>query len=189
LYQCKDVKLFSVGENFNNHAPYVFKNYTIVDSVYTSTWIQQLNNVIDLYKIDYIFPAHDDVIIALSKNCSKINAKFITSPIETCLITRSKSRTYDFFHDIVPTPTMYKDLNIITKFPVFVKPDVGQGSQDTHICHNKQELSCVLSNNEDYIVLEYLPGLEYTIDCFSDRECGLLFCKGRLDHETEMGLQ
>jgi len=29
------------------------------------------------------------------------------------------------------------------------------------------------------LFLEYLPGREYTIDCFTDRKKGLLFCRGR----------
>ena len=188
LKQCKNICLFSVGQDFVNHAPYVFKNYFIVDSIYKPGWIKQLNQIIAAHQIDYIFPAYDDIIVALSKNAKKINAKIITSPLKTCLITRSKSKTYQFLKDIIPTPIVYKNFESIDRFPVFIKPDKGQGSQDTHICLNKDELNCVLSNNKDYIVSEYLPGNEYTIDCFSDRECGLLFCKGRIRSRIKNGI-
>jgi hypothetical protein len=37
----------------------------------------------------------------------------------------------------------------------------------------------LLRNTKDMIVLEYLDGKEYTVDCFTDRRSGLLFCSGR----------
>jgi hypothetical protein len=38
------------------------------------------------------------------------------------------------------------------------------------------------------LILEYLPGDEYTVDCFSDRERGLLFCAGRQRIRTKAGI-
>jgi len=36
--------------------------------------------------------------------------------------------------------------------------------------------------------MEYLEGDEYTVDCFSDREKGLLFCGGRQRIRTKSGI-
>jgi len=79
----------------------------------------------------------------------------------------------------VPVPLTYSGADDIREFPVFVKPDRGQGSQDVHLVRDRDDLMRLMRDSDKYIVLEYLPGEEYTVDCFSDRERGLLFCGGR----------
>jgi len=179
LKECKEINLFSVGSPLSNHAPYVFNNHTIIPDVHTINWLNELNSVLKKYDIDYIFPAHDDVIVALACNSDKINAEIISSPLKTCLITRSKTETYIKFKDLLPVPKIFKDPLKIDKFPVFVKPDKGQGSQNTFKVNKKNLLKILLDSDPDLITLEYLDGHEYTVDCFTDRKKGLLFCSGR----------
>jgi len=189
LCQCKNIKVFSGGQEASNHAPYVFSNHFIISEVYELCWIDELNKIIEEFKIDYIFPAHDDVIVALSSNESNIKAKIISSPLETCLITRSKFKTYQLFKNLIPVPFIYDKADNIFEYPIFAKPDKGQGSQDTHIVNNQQKYNELLKiNNKEYIFLEYLSGDEYTIDCFSDREKGLLFCDPRKRVRTRNGI-
>jgi carbamoyl-phosphate synthase large subunit len=179
LCQCKDVRLCSAGLDVSNHAPYVFARHYIVPSIHNPAWVDSLNQVIIQEKIDYVFPAYDDVIVALAQNAHRVKARIVSSPLETCLVTRSKSQTYRFFRDVLPVPTLYDSIGAIDQYPIFVKPDRGQGSQDTHIVYDREQLSCFCRERKENIVVEYLPGEEYTIDCFSDREAGLLFCGGR----------
>ncbi|MCE5213552.1 MAG: ATP-grasp domain-containing protein [Methanobacterium sp.] len=188
LKDCKEVELFSAGSPVSNHAPYVFKNHSIIPDIYHEEWIEELNYVLKKYDIDCIFPAYDDVLLALSQNSSKINAKIITSPPRTCKITRSKSKTYELFRNILPVPQTFDNISDITEFPVFVKPDKGQGSQFAEIVNNPYSLKCMLKKNSDLIISEYLPGKEYTVDCFSHRKEGLLFCGGRERIRTRNGI-
>jgi hypothetical protein len=187
LSQCKDIRIFSAGADVANHAPYVFTQHDVVPSVDDPSWIDRLNKIATKHKIDYIFPAHDDVIVALSRNATKVNAKIVSSPLQTCSVTRSKSKTYDLMSDVLPTPGIYDNLETI-EYPVFVKPDKGQGSQHTHLVTNSEQLHQLLREDRDYIVIEHLPGEEYTVDCFSDREAGLLFCGGRQRIKTQSGI-
>ncbi|WP_414518372.1 ATP-grasp domain-containing protein [Nostoc sp. PCC 9305] len=188
LCSCKDIQLYSVGLDVSNHASYVFTSHFNIPSIYDPAWIDSLNKIITENNIDYIFPAYDEIIIYLAINAEKIRAKIISSPLKTCLITRYKSKTYSMFCKNIPVPKIYRSLDEIDYFPVFIKPDKGQGSQDTHIVHNKQHLSLLLSKNQEYIITEYLPGDEYTIDCFSHRHTGLIFCKGRQRIRTKNGI-
>ncbi|MFN6476817.1 ATP-grasp domain-containing protein [Nostoc sp. DedQUE07] len=188
LCSCKDIQLYSVGLDMSNHAPYVFKNHFSIPSIHDPAWIDSLNKIIIENNIDYIFPAYDDIVISLAINAENIKAKIISSPLETCLITRYKSKTYAMFSTNLPIPKIYRSLDEIDYFPVFIKPDKGQGSQDTHIVYNKQHLSLVLSKSQEYIITEYLPGDEYTIDCFSHRHTGLIFCRGRQRVRTKSGI-
>jgi len=172
--------LYSAGSDISNHAPYVFKNHFIVPDVHTNNWIEPLNEIIEKNDIDYIFPAHDDVILALAQNADKLNADIISSPLSTCLICRSKTKTYNKFKNSLPVPKVFNKLSEIESFPVFVKPDKGQGTQGAYIVvDNLDMLKGLFKSNSDLIVMEYLPGKEYTVDCFTNRRKGLLFCSGR----------
>ena len=188
LCQCKDIRLYSAGLDVSNHAPYVFARHFIIPSIHDPKWIESLNQLILEHRIDYIFPAYDDVLVALVQNANRIRARIVSSPLETCLITRSKSQTYQFLKEVIPVPMLYENLDSIDQYPVFVKPDKGQGSQQTNIVDNREQLSAVLKKSDDKIVVEYLPGEEYTIDCFSDRDKGLLFCSGRQRVRTRSGI-
>ena len=188
LRYCKEVRLFSAGSDVSNHAPYVFARHYIVPSIHDSGWIEELNNVIVKNNIDYIFPAYDDIVVALVENADKLKAQVVSSPLETCLVTRSKLRTYKLFADILPVPRIYDSVSEVDSYPVFVKPDKGQGSQGTHIVRDQKHFECILTLFGENIIMEYLPGEEYTIDCFSDREIGLLYCGGRQRVRTHRGI-
>jgi carbamoyl-phosphate synthase large subunit len=188
LSWCKNIKLFSASEDVSNHAPYVFSRNFKVSSVYNPVFVDEINRISSENDIDYIFPAHDDVLVALAQNQHRICSGIVSSPLHTCLITRSKSATYRFFLDTIPVPDQFTDLEKIEQFPVFVKPDKGQGSQHIRVIHDRDQLNQALKEHNEYIVLEYLPGEEYTIDCFSDRETGLLFCGGRQRIRTRSGI-
>lgn len=194
LKDCKDIALFSAGSPISNHAPYVFAKHFIVPDVHSKNWIKPLNEVISKNNIDFVIPCHDDVVLALAENSNKLNARIVSSPVATCRICRSKSKTYQKFRDLLPVPEVYISQYLphirfdMIKFPLFVKPDVGQGSQRADIVPDQETLEALLKTNQDLIVLEYLPGKEYTIDCLSDPERGLLFCGGRERIRTKAGI-
>ena len=188
LNHCKNIALYSVSSNCSSHASYVYERHFIIPSIDKSDWIEKLNQIVLDLSIDYIFPAYDDIIVALAQMANRIKAKIISSPLQTCLITRSKTDTYMYFAGLLPIPEIYNDIEIIDQYPVFVKPDKGQGSQDTHLVEGRDQLLQLQQENKDKIVLEYLPGEEYTVDCFSDRERGLLFCSARERVRTKCGI-
>jgi carbamoyl-phosphate synthase large subunit len=179
LRHCKEVSLFSATKDVSNHASFIFRENFLVPDIHESDWIESLSSFIYKYNIDYIFPAHDDVILALAENNDKIPAKIISSPLSTCFICRSKTRTHDKFQKILPVPKIFEKTSDVDNYPVFVKPDIGQGSQDACKVSNFEALNMLLKNNPSLLILEYLPGKEYTVDCFTDRRKGLLFCGGR----------
>jgi hypothetical protein len=188
LSWCKEINLYSAGSAVSSHAPYVFSRHVNIPSVHNPEFIDSLNGVIDENGIDFVIPAHDDVIVALAQNSQKIHARIVTSPLTTCLIARSKSETYRVLSDSIPVPVRFPDADVIERFPVFVKPDRGQGSQHAQVVHNARHLEQALATRDDLIILEYLPGEEFTIDCFSDRERGLLFCGARQRIRTRSGI-
>jgi len=188
LKDAKDVRLYSASIAVSNHAPYVFARHFTVPSVHEQNWIEELNRVIAGQSIDYVFPAHDDAVIALAENANRIDARIISSPVRTCRIARLKSRTYETLRDVVPVPRVFGDPGMIDRYPIFVKPDKGQGSQGVHIAYDRGQVDRLLLEDDGYLVTEYLPGEEITVDCFSDRDRGLLFCQGRQRTRTRSGI-
>jgi hypothetical protein len=184
---CKEVNLHSAAINNSNHAPYVYQRHHVIPSIYKSDWIQSLNHLIAREKITHIFPAYDEIIVALAKNNEIINAKIITSPLDTCLITRSKIKTYDLFQGYLPVPEMYT-IKDIPGYPVFLKPECGQGSEGTARVNSASALKAAIDFDPSLMILEYLPGEEFTIDCFSHRNQGLLFCSGRSRTRIKSGI-
>lgn len=173
-----DFIVYSSGDIPPNPYPSLFEEHIIIPPVNKEGWLERLNEVIEKYDIEYIFPVHDGVITECLNNKDKINAKIISHPIETWFLCRSKGMTYNYLKDVIPCPKhhLFPEDSI---FPVFIKPDHGSGTLNCFKVDNEIELRVFLKRYNDLIILEYLPGKEYTIDCFSDRERGLLFAEGR----------
>ncbi|SFM25735.1 ATP-grasp domain-containing protein [Gracilibacillus orientalis] len=159
----------------SDHAKYVYKNYDETLPYFNSeSFITTLNNLLDKYSITYIYPAHDDVQLFLTENETKIHAKVITSTLNSVTICRSKLQTYQYFKKTEFVPKVYDEDNIPEIYPVFAKPDIGQGSKGVRLIKNKTEFKEVIGNKEKMAIVEYLPGEEYTVDCFTNYQGRLL---------------
>jgi carbamoyl-phosphate synthase large subunit len=179
LTWCKDVQLFSASSAGSNHAPFAFARHFSVPPVSEPGWEAALQRVAQEQAITHIFPAHDDAVLALARNAGFFNARIVGSPLKTCEITRSKSATLRHLADVIPVPRLYHDINEIEEYPVFLKPDRGQASQRIACARSRSELEALLLQDGERIMLEFLPGREFTVDCFSDREKGLIYASGR----------
>ena len=125
--------------------------------------------------IDFIYPAMDGVLTVFSKYRSKLHAEVIAPEIHTAEITRSKMATYRLFAGKLPIPALYSSREEIAHFPVFVKPDVGQGSVGAK----------KISKN---VCMEYLPGQEYTVDCLTNDAGALVYVRGRKRNRIKNGI-
>jgi len=184
----REIELFSAGAHISNHAPLVFARHFAVPTVGEPGWLATLQDLAQSNCITHIFPAHDDALLALAQNKSCFKAKLVTSPLQTCSITRSKSATINRLGRAIPAPRLYSDESEIREFPVFLKPDKGQGAQRTSLARDREELRAMLREDPGRIIMEYLPGREFTVDCFSDRERGLLYVRGRERHLIRHGI-
>lgn len=173
------IELFGAS-SVSDHGQFVYKNYiSKMPFIDEHGFIEKLNKIIDKYKIDFIYPAHDSVVLKLSENQDMIRSKVIGSPPETCKICRSKAKTYKKFKSKLLVPQMYEITDEDIQLPVFLKPDVGQGSKGTFVTRTKEEMEILLKKDKSLLILEYLPGREYTVDCFTDRNATLRFVGAR----------
>jgi hypothetical protein len=188
LAHCAGIAIFGAGQDISNPAKFVYPEYHALPSIHEEGWLDELVHLCQRLRIDYIFPAYDDVIVALSAAADRLPAKVISSPPQACAITRSKSLTYRELAGIVPTPKIYASPRDIDAWPVLVKPDQGQGSFGVTRVDDAKRLAAVLAATCEAIVCEYLPGDEYTVDCFSDREHGLLYAGARQRRRIRNGI-
>lgn len=174
-----------------DHAKYIYKEGRYVETdLYISNpdFIEKFNAVLTQFNIDFIFPTHDSIVLFLAKHQDKIKAKVITSSYETTLIAREKKLTYDLFKAFDFCPEIYIAPFENISFPVFLKPNIGQGGKGTFLVDNKEELLLKINNDPDLLACEYLPGDELSVDCFSNRKGELLFVGPRIRERIQMGI-
>ena len=185
----KHINLFGLS-SAPCHGKVVYKNYIEGISFITSdSFIDELNELCDKNNIDVIIPAYDDVILYLSDNRDRLHAKLVTSSSETCYIARSKIRTYELFKDYDFIPKSYSIDEVSEKdLPLFAKPDIGQGSQGAFKVTSLEDLDIIKNQSEEYVISEMLPGEEYTVDCFTDRDRNILAASMRMRRRIKGGI-
>lgn len=184
LRWCKEVKIYSASSNVPNHAEYVFENHGVIPDISAPECLRALNRLLLRWKIDYIYPANPLVIDFLNVNRESLAADVILPPREVVDIVRSKIRTYKVFSELLPVPAIYAGDDEV-KLPACSKPDRLYGEQGFKIIKSKTELS-MCRNIEGSFLCEYLPGREYSVDCFSTK-LGVLYCQARTRGRIRMG--
>lgn len=181
------------GSSVDDHGKYIYENYIdAVPLVDDSNFTSVLNKIIKKYNIEYIFPAHDSVVLKLAEefNNGNLGCKVITSKLSTCIIARSKLLTYKELSSKISVPKIFNEISEIKTddLPIFLKPDVGQGSKGTYLAKDIQEVKFYLRKDPTLLLLEYLPGDEFTIDCFTDKNGELRVCMPRVRRRTSNGI-
>ena len=150
--------------------------------------IEALNRIIDENAIDYVYPAHDSALLALSRARDALHAEVVTSDPETVEICRDKNRTYAFLAGADYLPRSWTSAEDVPAYPVFIKPAVGQGSQGARRVDSREALDEALADGTDYAICEYLPGEEFTVDCFTDRHGALRLVSPRSRDRIRAGI-
>lgn len=188
LKYTKGIKLVGAS-SVSDHGKFVYKHYVEgLPNIDDPGFIDAINRVIADEEIDFIFPAHDSAVLKLSQYQDELRAEVLTSGTYTCEISRSKKKTYELFDGEAFNPHMYLHPDEVEAYPVFLKPNVGQGSKGVALANSREEVEHYLSKNSDLLVLEYLPGKEYTIDCFTDRHGELRFSGMRERRRIKSGI-
>lgn len=82
------------------------------------------------------------------------------------------------FPSFAPAILRYYDIEWHTSlWPFFAKPRKGQGSKGTMKIETWEDYQ--FAREKRLLLMEYLPGSEYTVDCFTDRHGKLRFSQTR----------
>lgn len=176
----------------SDHASFVYPSDHYVEDVelYVDRpdFVDRLNEIVRRWGIEFIYPTHDTVANFLAANQERILARVVTSCAETNLIARFKSKTYETFRAFDFCPAVYAAPYAGLQYPVFLKPDDGQGGKGAFKADGQGDLDFYLGKSPDLLVTEYLPGEEYSVDCFTDYNGELLFVGPRTRERVQMGI-
>jgi hypothetical protein len=170
-----NIKVFGASGKID-HGALVFENY-IPNAPFINQpdFVEKLNAIIDTHDIHFIFPTHDDLALELFKFQESLKAIVTGSGFDQAVICRSKRKTYELFKSENFCPKVYDSPQSVYSYPLFAKPDKGQGGKGAFLIHSREEFSELLEKEKEYVVTEYLEGEELTVDCFSDQFSVLRF--------------
>ena len=151
-------------------------------------FLEYLNSVIEKYSIDCIYPAHDEACVFFSVHAGEIKAPVIVADKTTTVTCRSKEATYKYFEKEDFIPKTFEKIEEVKQYPVFVKPAVGQGAVGARKVDTREELEHILNKESGLVICEYLSGIEYTVDCFTDNNGRLLVSKLRDRERIRTGI-
>ncbi len=176
-----------IGANsVDDHGKYVYEDYiSDLPFVTDDEIVPALQKIISDRKIDAIYPTMDLVITRLKHFENELGCSVISSPLDTVETCLSKRHTYEILKDNIKTPKLFSQEGLI-EYPVFLKPNVGYGAKGTKLIHNEKELKANIK--PDLLICEFLPGEEYTVDCFTDRFGKLRYCAARKRNRVKDGI-
>lgn len=175
----------------SDHASYLYpaKDYFEGDYYITDEgFIHRFNEFIISNDVDMVIPTHDTIALFLAKYRNELSATIVVSNYDTALIAREKKKTYELFGEYDFCPKIYNTMNEISKYPVFVKPNIGEGSKGAQKLRSSNEIDQNEIVDNDLVICEYLPGDEITVDCFTNRFGELLFIGPRTRERVQMGI-
>ena len=187
LSSCVNVKVYG-ATSVERHGKYIFENYISgLPLISDKNFINAFNELIHRYSIDVIFPTHDTVVLFFAQNKALIKSIILGGDLYTATVCRSKIKTYELFSDCSFVPTRYvvqQKEDIV--FPLFIKPDDGQGAVGARKIETEQEFETI--DFDKYLVTEFLPGEEYTVDCFTDKDKKLRYVSPRSRERVMAGI-
>ena len=162
------VNLFGAS-SIDDHGRQLFANYRgDLPRIDEAGFDEAFATLLQAWHIDLVFATHDTVQAYLSERADQFAATLVNGDAETCAIARRKTLTYAAFADQSWAPELYATPEDVKQWPAVVKPDLGQGGQGFEQVFDAQQARAALERTHSPLLMEYMPGQEITVDCFSD---------------------
>jgi hypothetical protein len=193
----KNIECFGADYGFQNWSAYEMPHYDhrvpIYNELDKQPFIDALKTNIANNNISCIVPCFDKFITILKELEHELGCTVAAPNINITKCCESKLLTYNKFRNIVTVPQLFnieeiENKSILDK-PLFIKPNKGYGSRDSYLIKNIIDFSYYKNkyNLKDFVICEYLPGDEFTVDCLS-LEDKLLICNPRKRIRTIQGI-
>lgn len=164
-------RIVSTDANPLSTGLYLADAHHVLPPIADDTFFDRALEVIEKEKIDVIFPTSGFDTLIYSQKKQELQDRGVVvaisdwPTIETCI---DKWLFYEKTRERFPLPNTTMDPEAQTAFPCFVKPVRGKGARGIARCNDAAELAYQVSQRDDLIISDYLPGEEYSIDCLSD---------------------
>jgi len=178
------------ASSVEDHGRFVYRDYVGGLPFHTDPdFVPRLEELVTQQKIDAIFPTMDAVAATLQSRQADIGCRIVGSSPETTAVCASKSATYHRLSGDLPTPRVFASVDEVPTFPIFIKPDRGYGTRHCLKADSAEAARSFLDGKQESMLLqEYLPGPEWTVDCFSDRHGRLRFHAARRRNRISNGI-
>lgn len=170
------------ASSVDDHGQFVFATYVGGLPLHDSPdFADRLAELVVAERIDAIYPTMDAVAETLVRLAELLGCRVVGSDLRTTALCSSKSATYQLLENRVPLPQRYDSLEAVAQYPLFIKPDRGYGARDSQYAATPEAARDFLARHpgRPMLLQEYLPGREWTVDCFSDRHGALRFHAAR----------
>lgn len=182
------------GTSICDHSKFVYTSDSLIENIpYIDApeFLEKFNIILKEKDIRLVFATHDSVVLHLVKNRKYINATIIGPDLRTSECCRDKQLLYSQLRETPYGTKFYThdagECISSEDLPLYAKPARGQGGQHCRMVENLNEARTILAD-PDMLLCEYLPGAEFTVDCFTDRHGKLLFTGARSREVIKMGI-
>lgn len=146
--------------------------FYIVPAVNDKKYISAIQSIILKEKIDVIIPvtSYDVDLYSLEMiQCQIFNVKMLLIGHDDQTMLSNKLSCYNYLSSIgINTPHVYKTINELD-FPCILKPVIGTGSKNTMKIDNMIDYNYWSGKIVDHMLVEYIEGPEFTVDCLFDK--------------------
>nr|MDA3952402.1 ATP-grasp domain-containing protein [Bacteroidales bacterium] len=146
-----------------------------------------LKRTITKHNINVILPFVDQSISILSKLKVKIGSKVMVPVSDTVIVDilfdKNNSNTW-FLEQGFPIPESNEN-----SFPLIAKPRKGSASKGIKVIENKLEFQEFLkiNNRTEFLFQKFIDAIEYTVDCYVNKEREILGIVPRIRIEVAQG--
>ncbi len=177
------------ASSVDDHGRFAFERYVgDLPNISSPHFDDKFAALLERLGIDMVFATHDTVIEYLAARRDQWSAYLVNGDPASTALTRRKSLTYTRFADTSWAPRVYGSPKDVLEWPAIVKPDLGQGAQGVTIVRSEQEAQIALDKVSEPLLVEYLPGDELTVDCFTDRNRNLIWAGPRTRERLRAGI-
>ncbi len=170
------------ASSVDDHGRFVFDNYVDGLPLHDAPdFATRIAEIVASHRIDAIYPTMDAVAETLAGLAEHLGCRVIGSDLRATALCASKTATYDLLEGRVPVPQRHASPATVTQYPIFIKPDRGYGARNSQYAATPEAAKdfLVRHTGRHMLLQEYLPGREWTVDCFSDRHGVLRFHAAR----------
>jgi hypothetical protein len=177
------------ASSVEDHGSFRFESYVGgLRNIRDEGFDEEFGALISRLGIEVVFATHDTVLDYLAPRAATLGFFLVNGDPETTAIARRKSATYALFQDCPWLPHVFEGIADVKTWPIIVKPDMGQGGQGVALVHSASEAVAAATATAEPILVEYLPGDELTVDCFSARDRTLVWIGPRTRERVKAGI-
>jgi len=153
-------------------------------------FLKKFLEICDKEKVNAVISGPEEEVLVLSKHrkvFEERNILLLIPDFQTAKLCADKLATHQFFErEDIPMPKLFSEKKV--EFPCMIKPRFGRGGVNVYKVEDEEELSFLKRKVQNPIFQEFVEGVEYTVDIFSDLEGSPLSIVPRVRIQVESGI-